>query len=180
MNIFVLDLDPRKAALYHCDKHVVKMILEYAQLLSTAHRFSGNTDEKLFKVTHINHPCNIWARESTANYLWLYELFYYTCEQYELRYGEKHSVFLKLDELLQRVPRLTKHEMTPFALAMFDRFKTSNVVDSYRNYYRGDKRLFARWTSPATVPEWFIEGEVTEIERYHKRTGELKIVQYNL
>ena len=65
MNIFVLDNDPFKAAEYQCDKHVVKMVLETAQLLCSAHETAP------YKRTHYNHPCAIWTRSSLSNYMWL-------------------------------------------------------------------------------------------------------------
>ena len=88
MNIFYLDKDPKKCAEMHCDKHVVKMILEYAQLLSTAHRvLDGNEwadHVGLYKATHKNHPSAIWARESAGNYFWLNKLFQELCKEYTL------------------------------------------------------------------------------------------------
>jgi len=95
MNIFFLDTDPKTAAQQHCDKHVVKMIIEYAQLLSTAHRIlDGNLyldktangrnikrwrlddyrESILYKASHINHPSAIWAREDLSHYQWLWNL----------------------------------------------------------------------------------------------------------
>ena len=55
MNIFYLSHDPEEAAQYQYNKHVVKMILESAQLLCTAHRELGN-DDVPYKSTHKNHP----------------------------------------------------------------------------------------------------------------------------
>lgn len=58
MNIFRLDNDPISAAIYQCDKHVVKMCLETAQLLSTTHRVLDGEEASpvLYKATHKNHP----------------------------------------------------------------------------------------------------------------------------
>lgn len=72
MNVFALDLSPKTAARYHCDAHVVKMILETTQMLSTAHWMRGTRGP--YRPTHANHPCSVWVRESTANYKWLHEL----------------------------------------------------------------------------------------------------------
>jgi len=119
MNIFYLDSDPKICAQMHNDKHCVKMILEYAQLMSTAHRFLDGTevlekravqgsfpvrwrnvkkwklpDERdgiLYAATHINHPSAIWVRQSVANYDWLYELFVQLCKEYTYRYGKVHK-----------------------------------------------------------------------------------------
>jgi hypothetical protein len=117
MNIFVLDEDPQIAAEYHCDKHVCKMILEYAQLLSTAHRLLDGVEtivteitpkgkerkvkrwiientiqNTLWQATHYNHPCAVWVRENGANYLWLYRLLVCLVDEYETRYQKEHSV----------------------------------------------------------------------------------------
>lgn len=114
MNIFFLDNCTKTCAEQHVDKHVVKMILEYAQLLSTAHRILDGVeyldktangrnikrwkldDPKLesilFKASHINHPSAKWARESKANYRWLASLLNCLCSEYTHRYGKIHSV----------------------------------------------------------------------------------------
>ena len=75
MNIFVLDTDPTIAAQMQCDKHVVKMPLECAQMLSTVHRHYGSDDFQLYKSTHKHHPCTLWAASSRANYAWLFDHF---------------------------------------------------------------------------------------------------------
>lgn len=93
MNIFYLHSDAKECAVMHCDKHVVKMILETAQLLSTAHRLlDGNDDPILYKATHKNHPSAIWTRKSQKNYLWLTSLLQNLCQEYTYRYGKIHAV----------------------------------------------------------------------------------------
>lgn len=179
MNIFVLDLDPAIAARYHCDRHVVKMVIEYAQLLSSAQRLSSNLDEDFYQITHVNHPCNIWTRESRDNYEWLYRLFFHTAREYEKRYGRIHSTFEKLGEKLKELPILDAKGLTPFAQAMPEKYKCEDVVQAYRNYYMGDKRIMARWTSPATIPDWFIVGQVKFIDFVQFRTKLLKRVEFN-
>ena len=112
MNIFYLDPDPRTCAEMHCDKHCVKMIIEYAQLMSTAHRVIDGTeytdltangrrikrwrldDDResiLYKASHINHPSAIWCRANYDNYVWLYRMWFYLCKEYTYRYGKVHS-----------------------------------------------------------------------------------------
>lgn len=144
MNIFVLDLNPMRAAQAHCDKHVVKMCLEYAQILSTV---SGRG----YRPTHKNHPCVKWAAASPANYAWLYNLAIETGCEYESRYGRVHKSTLMLLELPEPRPQPTP---TWFALAMPDEYKTDDPVTSYRNYYRGAKRDFASYRAPAVTPSW--------------------------
>ena len=143
MNIFVLSLCPRLAARLHCDKHVVKMILETAQLLYTAHHVAGTVDLPMgaYKKTHANHPCALWVRESRANYLWLVELGWWLCKEYQYRYGggkvhktERHILWLK-----SCVPRLPDVPQTPFRLAMPDEYKHPDAVQAYQAYYRENK-----------------------------------------
>ena len=96
MNIFYLHPDPKKCAEMHLNKHCVKMILEYAQLLSTAHRVLDGDDYanqyNLYKATHVNHPSAIWVRQSCYNYSWLMQLLCHLCIEYTHRYGKVHKV----------------------------------------------------------------------------------------
>ena len=93
MNIFYLDKDPIVISEMMCDKHNVKMILESAQMLSTAHRVLDGDEfadqHQMYKATHKNHPSAIWARSSDKHYMWLYELFCALSEEYQLRYGKE-------------------------------------------------------------------------------------------
>lgn len=143
MNIFVLDRDPRKAASLQCDKHVVKMCLETAQILSSA--LHSNGAKATLKPTHINHPCCIWARSSQENYEWLYDHFLALLQEYTERYGKQHACFKLIKELGPNNFICDKKEMTEFALAMPEQYKTKNAVESYRNYYINEKRAFAKW-----------------------------------
>lgn len=158
MNIFILDTDKKLAAEYHCDKHVVKMIVEYAQLLSTAHHHYSTDGTKLYKPTHKKHPCTLWVIESKSNYVWLYELFLELCEQYKIRYGKEHATFLLLSRSLKNPPlKQPDIGLTDFALAMPDIYKDKNPVVSYRKYYLGEKSRFAIWRAPIVTPLWFRE-----------------------
>lgn len=149
MNIFVLDLDPGKAASLHCDQHVVKMLTESVQMLSTIHHEVdklGRTD--IFKPTHVNHPCTIWARESRQNYFWLSGLTQHLFREYQKRYkkDEFKSYRIYQEAELHRPPEGIKNwDLTPHVKCMPDEFKLDSVVDSYINFYRKDKMRFARW-----------------------------------
>lgn len=155
MNIFVLDQDIGNCARYHNDKHTVKMILEYAQLLSGAHHYAESPQiDRVYKATHMNHPCAIWTRESQKNYIWLYRLFISLCGEYMVRYHRIHKTLIKLGEVLENVPKLPNTPMTPFAQAMDDKYKHSDPVIAYRNYYMGAKRDIAQWKT--VVPEWWV------------------------
>ena len=156
MNIFVLDRDPRQAARYLCDKHVVKMILESAQLLSTAHRIVDSPlSDRVYKKTHQNHPCAIWARESSENYTWLWNHLDEMCLEYTNRYSKVHKVVWSgLLETLSFCPTVCG-SLTPFAQAMPDEFRrASDPVGAYRSYYLVKKHDIARWRK--NPPEWWI------------------------
>lgn len=156
MNIFWLDNDPVIAASYHCDKHVVKMILESAQMLSVAQRILGNADERLYKLTHKNHPCSIWVRTSVENYAWLYEHFAALSAEYTFRYGKVHASYLKLNKLLStRPPGLISLGSTEPALAMPDHFKfAGNPVRSYREYYKHKAKTISMSWKNREVPSF--------------------------
>ena len=176
MNIFYLDNDPRKCAEMHVDKHCVKMILEYAQLLSTAHRvldgtqltrlsktgrkqtafvLSDSRESVLYSATHVNHPSAVWVRKSYENYEWLYQLFTQLLEEYTYRYGKTHACTKLVDDLYTPPTHIPKgvgfSEPTP---AMPDDYKVAgNSVKSYQNYYLGDKTRMFSWKNRPT-PVW--------------------------
>ena len=164
-------------ARWHCDKHCVKMILEYAQLLSTAHRVLDGTektemtknnrkikrwyltdkrDEVLYKSTHINHPSAIWARESSGNYVWLYRLFCELCDEYTRRYGKVHLTDKRMRNVLENVPNnIYIGYITNPPQAMPDEYKEIDPIEGYRNYYNGDKQSMLRWKN-GIIPKWVI------------------------
>ena len=152
MNIFILDKNPKTAAEYHCDKHVVKMILETAQMLCTAHWETGG--QAPYRSTHKNHPCSKWARENSTNYLWLCELGMELCYEYTNRYGKTHKTQQHIEWLTKNIPNLPDGKLTEFPQAMPDNYKSNNVVEAYRNYYMGEKRNIVKWKN--NVPKWYI------------------------
>ena len=154
MNIFLLDTDTKKCAQYHCDKHVVKMILETAQLLCGVHHMTNQITEAPYKLSHRNHPCSIWARESLSNYLYLCELGLELCKEYTYRYGKRHKSQDVIEWCLINKPNIADKEFTEPARAMPDEYKSNCVVESYRNYYIGEKSKIAVWKNRET-PEWF-------------------------
>jgi hypothetical protein len=183
MNIFYLSYDPRTCAAEHCDKHCVKMIVEYAQLLSTAHRVldgipymdktANNRNIKrfkldepresnLYKASHINHPSNIWVRQSRNHYKWLFQLYQQCCYQYTDRYKKFHASEYLVAYLTQppsNIPNIPSNGWSDPPPAMPDKYKvTGDSIQSYRNYYIGDKAAFATWKSPSTPPLWFTEN----------------------
>lgn len=155
MNIFYLSDDLTKCAQYHCDKHVVKMILEYAQLLSTACRESGL--DMGYKTTHKNHPSAIWARASEDNFLWLADLAYEVNKEWQHRYGHPKTKNHKSYDLIctLELPKLPKIGLTEMPQCMPDEYRVSgNPIQGYRNYYCGPKSEIATWKNRDT-PWWY-------------------------
>lgn len=162
MNIFVLSESPELAARQQVDKHVVKMVLETAQLLSTCHRvLESKWANDLYKKTHVNHPCSIWVRESSGNYNWLYNHFLYLLDEYTYRYGKVHKCSM-YKHILSYNPA-PKGERTPFALAMPDQYRSECAVESYRNYYVFEKNALFTWTK-RDMPDWVKKALTTQIE----------------
>ena len=169
MNIFYLHEDPVRSAQLHCDKHVVKMIIEYAQMLSTAHRMLDGTqyidqssgrrikrwrlanpymESFLYKASHINHPSAVWVRENAIQYQYMYDMFVALCDEYTYRYGKVHMTDDKLRELLNVLPQNIKlgtwRQPPP---AMPDYCKHKDSIISYHKYYANEKKGFAKWTN---------------------------------
>lgn len=178
MNIFYLDKDQSTCAKMHVDKHCVKMILEYAQLLSTAHRvldgiqltrqsktgrsqkfwkLEDSRDSILYSATHINHPSAIWVRQSVENYMWLAEMLEMLCCEYTYRYGKTHKVesIGLMQTLKNNFPKnLPEGHWTEPTPAMPDHYKIpGDSIQSYKNYYLGDKTRMFSWKNRET-PSW--------------------------
>lgn len=183
MNIFVLDRNPITAAQLQCDKHVVKMIVESAQMLSTAHRMLDGYVEKrpsksgkrminywvhpnpemediLYKAVHHGHPCTVWTMQTNANYEWHYKHFVALCDEYTYRYGKVHGTDTKLRDILIKPPSNIKWSnlYTDFALAMTHEpqcIHKGDPVRSYQEYYQTKQDRFNMIWSKRDVPEWF-------------------------
>lgn len=150
MNIFVLDRDPVQAAEYHCDKHVVKMVLETAQILSTAMHLRGQTFAGQYQPTHRKHPCVVWAARSDVNLGWLRRLGEALAAEYTYRYGRVHKSY---ERVIQDFPVSCEQQPTVFALCMPDEYKTQDPVTSYRTYYEREKMSILKYTGRAW-PHW--------------------------
>jgi hypothetical protein len=183
MNIFYLDNDPVVCAQMHNDKHCIKMILEYAQLLSTAHRvidgvlttglsqsgrkrqqyvLSDEREQVLYSATHINHPSAVWCRQNNSNYVWLSKLLQECCKEYTYRYGKIHKVESGglLKALFWNLPKnIPTENFTQPTPAMPDEVKVAgDSIKSYRNYYINNKTHLASWkgkVNSRNQPEWF-------------------------
>ena len=153
MNIFILDRDPKIAATMLCDKHVVKMIVETAQMLCTAASKLGH--DVPYRPTHAKHPCTLWAGESASNWSWLIEHGLEMCDEYTRRYGRTHKTQAVIEWCRDSNVGPKLGELTPFRLAMPNQYKCNDPVKSYRDYYIGEKAKFAKWkTSP---PHWWTQ-----------------------
>lgn len=145
MNIFYLDANPRKSARAMTNKHIVKMILESAQLLSSAHHILDGEispfKDVLYKPTHKNHPSTIWTRESHENYEWLYEHFLELCNEYTRRYHRVHLTETKLKDVLYHLPlNIPLKKRTPIRIAITNtEHHRPDAVASYRAYYEAEK-----------------------------------------
>lgn len=181
MNIFLLDWDPVKAAQLQCDKHVVKMIVESAQMLSTAHRLldgkpyydttrngrkilrydMSSSEDLFYKAVHTKHPSTIWTTESDKNYMWHYKHFIALCKEYTYRYGRIHSTETKMSEILARPPRniTITDTLTKFRLAMsqFPECIKECPVESYQRFYVTKQERFKMSWTKREVPEWFVK-----------------------
>jgi len=161
MNIFYLDSDPEKCARYHCDSHVAKMIVESTQMLSTAWHVVGNPPCEIYKLTHLNHPSTKWVRESKNNFIWLWQMAMWLCDEFQYRRDKHHATEIMLSKM--KFPPLPNLEFTEPPKAMPDEFKIIGVCSSYRNYYANGKQHLHRWTRRGE-PDWleFFKDEVIE------------------
>lgn len=169
----------------HVDKHCVKMILEYAQLLSTAHRvldgveyiddssgrkikrwkLGGSYEHIVYKATHINHPSAVWARQSYENYMWLHSLLVELCKEYTYRYGKTHKCeTIGLVDTLSYAPINSPVKLfTEPTPAMPDKYVAKgNSIQSYKNYYNESKRHLFSWKNRPTPDFITIEGQDNE------------------
>ena len=181
MNLFILDYNPVTAAQLQCDKHVPKMIVESAQMLSTAHRMldgelgkrrsksgktmvrywehpSNNWEKILYKAVHTGHPCTVWTMESSDNYFWHYNHFKALCDEYTYRYSKLHKSDRELREILSNLPsNIPRGNLTSFKLAMSSNPECmfSDAVKSYRAFYQTKQERFKMVWSKRSIPEWF-------------------------
>ena len=180
MNIFYLDPSPEKCAQMHNNKHTIKMIIEYCQLMSTAHRIldgeeytdltangrrikrwrlNDEREQQLMKASHINHPSAVWCRANRTNYNWLYRMWHHLCNEYTYRYGKIHACSRLHDILYVPPHNMAKGEFYPPTPAMPDDIKIpGNSLASYHNYYNISKRGFASWQgkiNSRSTPEWY-------------------------
>lgn len=159
MNIFFLSHDPAQAARDLCNKHVVKMIVETAQILSTVMWLRGSVGP--YKMTHQFHPCVKWTEKSCDNSRWTFEHGIALLDEYKKRYKKTHAC--------ERVFRFIEHDWSTmwkvkgywelhdrFVLCMPEKYKNMHdPVGSYKRYYVAEKSKFAKWEPRAHTPYWY-------------------------
>ena len=147
MNIFYLDKCPDKAARLQYNKHVVKMILESAQMLCTAHHCYGDkyqVENVPYKQAHLNHPSTVWTRRSKSTYMWLYDHMMALGDEYTKRYGKTHLSITKCKDFLAIPPRhIQGDDWGQPPQAMPDEYKDKCSIQAYWNYYIGEKHVVA-------------------------------------
>jgi hypothetical protein len=173
MNIFALSESPVESAIWQHDKHVVKMVLETAQMLSTAVWLTDewcskwkNPIDTLYKPAYMNHPCTKWARETLGNFQWLCLHGRALAQEYKHRFKADHKSYTAIIKPLLYSCAYDRfngsREMTPFAVAMPPKYKVpGDSVQSYRNYYVAEKLANSpKWTNRcriADLPGWLSE-----------------------
>ena len=155
MNIFHLDKDPLLCARYHCDKHVVKMILETGQMLCTAYQRHYGLKDDLYKPAYPHHPMTKWVGNTLGNYFFTIKLFNHLLDEYNYRYNKWHKssrINLLLNGKYIKWHNMTGEFTTP-PLCMPDEYKLDDYIQSYKNYYIGEKMYFAKYNYSET-PHW--------------------------
>ena len=130
--------------------------MESTQLLNNALIINDIDYNQVYRPTHLKHPASLWASKSRDNFDWLNRLALALCNEYTYRYGKIHKcqAYLEAFNLPSARRALPKGSMTPFVKCMPDQYKVESTVESYRNYYRGDKAYIAKWTKRQT-PDWY-------------------------
>ena len=167
MNLFILSLIQKEIAQFMMDKHVSKILLEAVQMLCSAKRILDPDDEvnsRIYKLAHKNHPVTIWCRKSKSNFMWVLNLIEELHNEWKYRYGhpetKTHKSYLISLILRENIPSDEKFEeigLTPFALAMPEKYKTDDAVESYKNYYMSEeKQKIASWKKRREKPDWYL------------------------
>jgi hypothetical protein len=192
MNIFYLSHDIKECAEMHVDKHVCKMVIEYAQLLSTTHRvldgqmYIGKTvnnrnikrwrllderEDRLMKPTMMNHPSAIWLRQSRENYIWLYNMWCELQKEFTYRYGKVHATARLIPDLARVPDNCPIGQFTGPTPAMPDDCKVlGDSLASYRNYYINNKTHLASWKGKVNsrqIPLWYAQSFINRKENAH-------------
>jgi len=147
MNIFFLHKDPSRAAKAQCDKHVVKMVLETTQMLSTAARRQGH--DVGYQSAYPKHPMTIWVGDTRDNFCWTLQHAIELSKEYTVRYSKLHASQKVIDNIHEYYPNISFDNITEPPQCMPDEFKCDDYVRAYRNYYI---HKIGEWKRP---PKWF-------------------------
>ena len=147
MNIFFLHKDPSRAARMQCDKHVVKMVLETTQMLSTAARRQGH--DVGYQSAYPKHPMTIWVGDTRDNFCWTLQHAIELSKEYTVRYSKLHASQKVIDNIHEYYPNISFDNITEPPQCMPDEFKCDDYVDAYNKYY---KAKLASWKHP---PKWY-------------------------
>ena len=181
MNIFRLSNDAYECAEMHCDKHVVKMLLETAQMLSTAWRMTDSDSEYadkhgMYRVAHKNHPSTVWVRNNVINYIWTRRLFDGLCKEYTHRYGKHHASERLRTAFYEDTPHFFLPSISsplPFPQCMPDQYKVEgDPIAAYRGYYKGEKSYFAKWNKGRPSPAWW-DDDMQDLVQHFATTEEM-------
>lgn len=166
MNIFYTDRDPIQAARNLCRIHRNKMLIEYCQLLSTAHHVLDGEQalSGIYRLTHINHPSSVFARSSVWAYEWVLDSATELSRLYTEDTGKVHACQAKL-ELLQTLPNnIVDRDWQDPPVAAPDEFKKvaifKGAVSAYREYIKAKYIEWQQKERPLKVdfykytPEW--------------------------
>lgn len=162
MNLFILDTNPTLSAIYHTDRHVVKMPTETAQMISFVYHDKNYWQKDIpefimgFSKTHYKHPCSIWIRESLSNFIYACKFGLELYNEYQYRYQkpDKHSRAKSIfDFAIKNPPNIPDKGLTQFAKAMDNQYICPCAIESYRNYYRNGKTHLHNWKN-RNKPQW--------------------------
>ena len=155
MNLFYLHRDPVEAARLQCDRHVVKMILETAQMLSTAH-LELDGQQVAYKSTHKNHPSTVWVRSSAAAYEWAFAHMMALGAEYTRRYGKVHKTIREHADMLEMCPSglaaTGGDAFTEPPQCMYDECKRDDTVLAYLTYYNAKAD---EWAAKGSPMKWY-------------------------
>ena len=171
MNRFIIDKEPEAIAQQLCDQHIIKMVLEEAQMLNTAVRLHAPEfaeEAGLYKIAYKNHPCTQWARETRVNYRYAVRLMKAMNDEYMWRYPKRsdgtvntgHASMRHFDALVEAekyIPDLSNFKTPhPQCFSGHDDCKTHEEwpIRAYRAFYALDKMSFAKYEKGRAMPEW--------------------------
>jgi hypothetical protein len=154
VNIFATSNCPIESAKFLDDKRCQKMVLESAQLLSTALRVNGYKGDDVYKIAHLNHPSSKWTRATQGNYKWLLEHFRALCNEYNRRTGKVHASSKLLPIFEANAGLIPIGEKMPFSnnarnlTKGVDFTHETDTIKAYQLY------LSVRWESDKREPKW--------------------------